>query len=177
MQHENRLADLQKGLMEILLLRARKQGRIDGAVLETADDVDHPLEGDGERLKIRMGLEGLHRPDLFIRRDQVLSCRWPGRRRRRHRDGPGQMSWFSNRPLKNSSTAAFVSSEGRFNSGPRMARLSSIRASRDKRIAFRQDDVDDAERLAAQGIGIGGSGRNQADAEEPARSCPSCRRC
>ncbi len=37
-----------------------------------------------------------------------------------------------------------------------------------KRVALLEDDVDDAEGLAAQGIGIGCSGRDQADAEEAA---------
>ncbi len=52
-----------------------KQDGIDGAVLEIPDDVDHPLEGDGQRLKIGMRFEGLHGPDLFPCPDEILRCR------------------------------------------------------------------------------------------------------
>ena len=46
-----------------------------------------------------------------------------------------------------------------------------------KRVALLEDDVDDAEGLAAQGIGVGRPGGDQADAEEAADRIQSCRRC
>ncbi len=44
-------------------------------------------------------------------------------------------------------------------------------------VAFLEDDVDDAEGLPAQRIGIGRPGGDQADAEEAADRIQSCRRC
>ncbi len=78
------------------------------------------------------------------------------------------MSWFSNRPLKNSRTAAFVSPGGRFSRRSEDGEALVDQWIERQRVTLLENDVDDAEGLTAQGIGIGRSRRDQADAEESA---------
>ena len=75
MMHDD-LPDLQKGLMEIPLLGAVEigQGRRT-PFCEIPDDIDHPLEGDGQGLKIGMRFEGLHRQDLRLRLHEIVDPR------------------------------------------------------------------------------------------------------
>ena len=103
---------------EVLTGRAR--------LFRIPDDVDHPLEGDGERLKVRMRLEGLHGPDLLLRPDQIVDPRG--------QDGVHDVVGMAlgdelvfEPALEEFQDIGLRLIGGRFRSGPRMARLSSIR--------------------------------------------------
>ncbi len=140
------------------------------------DDVDHPLEGDGERLKIRIGLEGLHRPDLLLRRDQILNAGG--------QDGVDDVVGMAlgdelvfEPALEELQDGGLRLFGGALQQRPEDGEALIDQGVQRKRIAFLEDDVDDAERLAAQRIGIGRPRRDQADAEEAADRVQSCRRC
>ena len=152
--------------MEIFLL-CDKQARIDDAALEPADDVDHPFERGRKRLKISVGLEGFHGKDLFVCGDQVSDA---GRK-----NGIDDVIGVAL-----GEELAFQTSLEEFHQilpdllfrtfqkGAQAGEALVEQRIQRKEVAFGQDDVDDAERLAAERIGIRCPGRHQADAEETA---------